>query len=55
MIVFDIASGNLKIINPETPDSSDGFIDMGTRDADLSIDTGDRSSTTSVIDFESRV
>lgn len=56
MIVFDIFKGEIKLINPETPESSDGFIEMGIREeSDISIDTGTRNENSSVIDFQSRV
>ena len=56
MIVFDIFKGEIKFVNPETPESSDGLVEMGTRDeSDISIDTGTRSESSSVIDFQTRV
>lgn len=54
MIVFDFLTGQLKFVEPSSADI--GAIDFGDREGgDITLDTGDRTNTDSLIDFQSRV
>jgi hypothetical protein len=58
MIVFDFLTGQLKFVQPSSPDadSSNGFVDFGDRQGgDVTLDTGDRMNTDALIDLQSRV